>query len=90
MTGRAIPMLSYEDCAAAIAWLCAAFGFQEVERFADESGRVTHAILEREGATGHIGWPGPEYRGPRAMPRRAMWRAAGRKSPGSSTGFSSK
>ncbi len=65
MTARAIPMLSYEDCGAAILWLQAAFGFREVERFADEGGRITHAILERDGATIHLGWPGPEYQSPR-------------------------
>jgi len=32
---RVIPMPTYEDVAAAAAWLCAAFGFRERERFGD-------------------------------------------------------
>src|SRR4051794_26467988 len=62
---RAIPMVSYEDVAAAIAWLGDAFGFrQEGEQFTDEDGRVTHAELNLDGAVVMIGWPGPDYRSP--------------------------
>jgi uncharacterized glyoxalase superfamily protein PhnB len=36
---RAVPMLSYEDVAGAVEWLCAAFGFREAgERFVQEDG----------------------------------------------------
>jgi uncharacterized glyoxalase superfamily protein PhnB len=63
---RTIPMLSYEDCAAAVEFLTEAFGFHEVEqRYTDDAGRVTHAELEYEGGRVMLGWPGPEYRGPR-------------------------
>jgi uncharacterized glyoxalase superfamily protein PhnB len=63
---RTIPMVSYEDCAAAIEFLTRAFGFQEVEqRYTDDEGRVTHAELEYEGGRVMVGWPGPDYRGPR-------------------------
>jgi uncharacterized glyoxalase superfamily protein PhnB len=63
---RTIPMVSYEDCAAAIEFLTRAFGFQEVEqRYTDDQGRVTHAELEYEGGRVMVGWPGPDYRGPR-------------------------
>jgi PhnB protein len=63
---RTIPMLAYEDCAAAIEFLTSAFGFREVEqRYTDDEGRVTHAELEYEGGRVMLGWPGPEYRGPR-------------------------
>jgi uncharacterized glyoxalase superfamily protein PhnB len=41
-----IPMLSYEDGAAAIDWLTGAFGFSEQLRFQDDDGTVTHAELE--------------------------------------------
>jgi uncharacterized glyoxalase superfamily protein PhnB len=63
---RTIPMVSYEDCAAAIEFLTRAFGFREVEqRYTDDEGRVTHAELEYEGGRVMVGWPGPDYRGPR-------------------------
>lgn len=59
-------MVAYEDCAAAIEFLTKAFGFREVEqRYTDDEGRVTHAELEYEGGRVMLGWPGPEYRGPR-------------------------
>lgn len=62
---RAVPMLSYEDVAAAIDWLCEAFGFEERgERYSDPNGTVTHAELERDGALVMLGWPGPDYQSP--------------------------
>lgn len=66
MAGRAIPMVSYEDVAAAIGWLTVAFGFVESgQRFDDGQGHVTHAELSLDGATVFLGWPGPDYRSPR-------------------------
>lgn len=63
---RATPMISYEDVGAAAEWLERAFGFEESgERFEDGEGHVTHAELSLDGATVFLGWPGPEYRGPR-------------------------
>ena len=63
---RAVPMLSYEDVAAAADWLREAFGFEESgQRFDDGEGHVTHAELSLDGATVLLGWPGPEYHGPR-------------------------
>jgi uncharacterized glyoxalase superfamily protein PhnB len=63
---RAVPMLSYEDCAAAADWLIATFGFQQVgERLTDTAGRVTHVELDLDGAGVMVGWPGPAYEGPR-------------------------
>ena len=66
MTERvAIPMLSYEDVGAAVEWLCAAFGFDEVgERFTDDEGRISHAELELDGAVVYLGWPGEAYMNP--------------------------
>ena len=42
-----VPMVAYEDAAAAIDWLTRAFGFEEApgERYTEEDGRVTHAEL---------------------------------------------
>jgi uncharacterized glyoxalase superfamily protein PhnB len=62
---RAVPMLSYEDVAAAIDWLTKTFGFRERgRRYTDAEGRVTHAELELDGAVVMLGWPGPDYRSP--------------------------
>jgi uncharacterized glyoxalase superfamily protein PhnB len=62
---RAVPMLSYEDVAAAVDWLARAFGFRESgERLTDDDGRVTHAELELGGATVMLGWPGSAYQSP--------------------------
>jgi len=61
-------MLSYEDVGAAIDWLGEAFGFRESgQRFSDDEGRVTHAELSLDGATVFLGWPGPDYRGPKRL-----------------------
>jgi PhnB protein len=58
-------MLSYEDVAAAMEWLGKAFGFREEgERYTDDDGRVTHAVLTLDGAEVMLGWPGPDYRSP--------------------------
>jgi uncharacterized glyoxalase superfamily protein PhnB len=63
---QAIPMVSYEDVAAAAEWLVTAFGFAEIgQRYTDANGRVTHAELELAGARVMLGWPGPEYESPR-------------------------
>ena len=62
---RATPMVSYEDVAAAIAWLDRAFGFRvQGETFADQNGRVTQAELSLDGAVVMVGWPGLDYRSP--------------------------
>ena len=62
---RAVPMLSYENVAAAIDWLINAFGFQERgERYTEPDGKVTHAELELGGAVVMLGWPGPDYQSP--------------------------
>ena len=62
---RISPMLSYEDVAAAADWLVEVFGFEEVERFADESGHVGHCVLRLGDDELHIGDPGYGYVGPR-------------------------
>jgi|SRR5215216_1316196 len=63
-----VPMLSYEDVAAAVDWLTDAFGFRESgERFAGPDGRVAHAELSSGDGLVMLGWPGPHYRGPRRL-----------------------
>jgi uncharacterized glyoxalase superfamily protein PhnB len=61
---RAVPMISYEDVARATEWLQRTFGFQEVDRFADEDGTVSHVELDLGGARVMLGWPGPDYQSP--------------------------
>ena len=84
MTQRIVPMIAYEDAAAAIYWLTEAFGFREREgqRYTDEHGTVTHAELERDGAIVMIATPSPDYQGPSGTARRARPRGAGRTTRG--------
>jgi uncharacterized glyoxalase superfamily protein PhnB len=64
---RIVPMRSYEDAAAAIDWLCAAFGFTEnrTVRHTDANGVVGHAEIELDGARVMLATPNAEYRSPR-------------------------
>jgi uncharacterized glyoxalase superfamily protein PhnB len=64
---RIVPMIAYEDAAAAIAWLSDAFGFEEdaSQRHTEDDGRVTHAELSFGGATVMIANPTPDYRSPK-------------------------
>jgi uncharacterized glyoxalase superfamily protein PhnB len=64
---RAIPMISYENVAAAVDWLSGAFGFAERtgSRYTEDDGTLTHAELELDGALLMLGHPGPDYRSPR-------------------------
>jgi uncharacterized glyoxalase superfamily protein PhnB len=56
---RLVPFLGYEDAAAAIGWLCAAFGATEraEARSTDAEERVTHAELDLEGSTIFLSTP---------------------------------
>lgn len=63
-------MLSYEDCAAALDWLAAAFGFRERTRMADAGGRIGHAEMETDQgvimlASGPAGYESPATRSKR-------------------------
>jgi uncharacterized glyoxalase superfamily protein PhnB len=63
---QVIPMLAYEDAGRAADWICHAFGFHEIQRYADETGTVTDVVLERDdGATVLVGHPNDAYEGPR-------------------------
>jgi hypothetical protein len=39
------PYLYYNDAGAASDWLSATFGFEEIERYADEDGKVTNVTM---------------------------------------------
>lgn len=64
---RIVPMLAYEDSAAAIAWLCDAFGFAEDAdvRHTEDDGSVTHAEIHYEGARIMLATPNADYEAPR-------------------------
>ena len=62
-----IPMLSYENCVAALEWLSRTFGFRERNRMAAPDGRIGHAEMETgEGvimlASGPAGYESPATR----------------------------
>ena len=59
MEQRLIPFLGYEDAAAAIDCLCAAFGATEnaEERRSGEDGTIWHAELDLQGATIYLSTP---------------------------------
>lgn len=59
MEQRLVPFLGYEDAAAAIDWLCTAFGAAEKTdaRSTDAAGRVMHAELDLEGSTIFLSTP---------------------------------
>jgi uncharacterized glyoxalase superfamily protein PhnB len=58
-------MLAYEDGAAALDWLSAAFGFRERERHTEPDGTLSHGELEVGDGLVMLATPTPEYRGPR-------------------------
>ena len=62
-----IPMLAYENGAAAIDWLVEAFGFEERERWADDDGTIVHAELVIGGESIMLATPTPDYVSPKRM-----------------------
>jgi uncharacterized glyoxalase superfamily protein PhnB len=64
-----VPMLSYEDCAAAADWLASAFGFEEIERI-DQDGAVTHVTLRTGDGLVYLGHPGDGYVNPHHLRER--------------------
>jgi uncharacterized glyoxalase superfamily protein PhnB len=72
-------MIAYADAAAAIDWLCAAFGFTERpgSRYANDDGTIGHAELELAGEIVMIATPTPAYEGParhrETCPAAARW-----------------
>jgi uncharacterized glyoxalase superfamily protein PhnB len=66
---RVIPFIAYEDAAAAMDWLVAAFGFTERDRIT-ENGVVGHGELELAGGTVFLAQPTPDYESPRRHAER--------------------
>ena len=61
-----VPMIAYEDAAAAIDWLVKAFGFREQLRYTEDDGTVTHAELATDGGgLIMLATPTPDYVSPR-------------------------
>jgi len=48
---RITPYLTYLDARTAIEWLCQTFGFEEVLRYVEPDGTVSHAELALQGAS---------------------------------------
>lgn len=65
---RISPILLYDDVAAALDFLSAAFGFEEVPpRFKGEDGKVQHASMKLGDAIIMLGWPGDAYKNPKQV-----------------------
>ena len=62
---RIVPMIAYEDAAAAIDWLQRAFGFHEVERITEKDGTITHAEMEFGDGRIFLATPTRDYQSPR-------------------------
>jgi uncharacterized glyoxalase superfamily protein PhnB len=60
-----IPMLAYEDGAAAMDWLAQAFGFRERTRWLEPDGRLSHGEMEAGDGTIMLANPTPDYESPR-------------------------
>jgi uncharacterized glyoxalase superfamily protein PhnB len=60
-----VPMISYEDGQAAMAWLARAFGFRERMRMKDPDGSLAHGEMDAGDGVIMLATPTPEYRGPR-------------------------
>jgi uncharacterized glyoxalase superfamily protein PhnB len=62
---RIVPMLAYEDAAAALDWLAGAFGFRERTRLTEEDGTISHAEMELGDGVIMLASPTPHYHSPR-------------------------
>jgi len=70
-----VPMLSYEDGVAAIAWLCDVFGFQEETKWLDDNGRLSHGEISYGNGIIMLASPSEYYQSP-AHHRRVCEAAA--------------
>ncbi len=66
-TPRVSPYVLYEDVAAALEWLTAAFGFAERERIEMPDGSIGHAEMTIGEGVIMMGCPGPEYKNPKRL-----------------------
>lgn len=64
-TPSVIPMISYEDGIAALAWLRSAFGFRETKRLLAPDGRLSHGEMEAGDGLIMLASPTPDYHSPR-------------------------
>ena len=64
-----IPMLSYEDGLAALAWLKAVFDCNEGTQIVDDHGRLAHGELELDGQKIMLATPSPDYQSPKTVRR---------------------
>jgi len=62
---RIVPMIAYENGAAAIDWLVRAFGFRELDRITESDGTISHAELDFEGGRIFLATPTPDYQSPK-------------------------
>jgi PhnB protein len=59
-----VPMIAYEDGPAALDWLSRAFGFREVTRMLDDTGRLSHGEMETDYGLIMLATPTPRYESP--------------------------
>jgi uncharacterized glyoxalase superfamily protein PhnB len=85
----AIPMIAYEDGPAAMDWLADAFGFTELTRWTDDSGRLTHGELETGAGLVMLATPTPDYEALVVIGSTASVPRPGHRCRGWSTAFSS-
>jgi uncharacterized glyoxalase superfamily protein PhnB len=64
-TPSVVPMISYEDGVAALAWLRKAFGFLETVRHITSDGRLSHGEMKAGDGLIMLASPTPEYRSPK-------------------------
>jgi uncharacterized glyoxalase superfamily protein PhnB len=64
VTSGVIPMISYENGAAAMDWLAEAFGFKEVSRLMGSDGELTHGEMETGAGLIMLATPTPHYESP--------------------------
>ena len=60
-----VPMIAYEDAAAALDWLAKAFGFVETERMAMDDGSIGHAEMTIGDGLIMLAEPTKDYESPR-------------------------
>lgn len=64
-TPAVVPMISYEDGIAALAWLRRAFGFRETTRLTTPDGTLSHGEMAVGNGLIMLASPTPEYRSPK-------------------------
>lgn len=65
MDQQIIPMLSYENGAEAIKWLCEVFGFTEKTLWLDDAGRLSHGEIMMGESIIMLASPTPDYQSPK-------------------------